>query len=172
MESTKWPNTPNLDGLPFDTALLISRDHVANLRSVYEQQKQSQSNSGNKPIMHINILLDLLLNLSAIHDTLCQRGPAQRAALDALADVKLSVQPVLGGSFMLRGMVQKGNGGNSVEMKDKATSTHLPSAGGNSSEASAEVNSTSPVNTSSALIDINIPSVNPLEREAKRQRSK
>lgn len=76
----------------------------------------------------MTVLLHLLQNTLASHDILCYRGPAQQAALDVLANVHLSVQPLLERIPTTEALPQRDEDESPVEVKDEAASVDLSPA--------------------------------------------
>ena len=161
MATATWPRCPNLDGLPFDTALLLSRDHVAQVRKLMSQSEKFQ-------LVTTPEILSLLHNVLAFHDILCQRGPAQQAAIDALANVHVSVPLLVQTSQSTNTFIRRAEDRNYANVKDEATAVDRSLA---LSDANDEtfVDAISPLDSPSAGNDEEAPLMVPPENDERKK---
>ncbi|KAL8922529.1 MAG: hypothetical protein Q9172_003536 [Xanthocarpia lactea] len=69
MACAEWPRFPNLEGRPVDTALLLQRDHVAELR------EWLQNTHGDERRVPPEVILPFLDNIDTLYDILLKMPP-------------------------------------------------------------------------------------------------
>ncbi|KAL8687059.1 MAG: hypothetical protein Q9224_005263 [Gallowayella concinna] len=88
MLTEEWPQTPNLPGKPLDTALLLNRDHVIQLRDRIQNRYDDETN------IPTQVVLSFLDNLDIICEGLCRQGPLRQNSLESCARVQETVQRI------------------------------------------------------------------------------
>ncbi|KAI4221971.1 MAG: hypothetical protein L6R36_006508 [Xanthoria steineri] len=81
MAGSDWPQCPEIRGRPLDTALLLNKDHVTDLR---HRLRGGYDDDGHVPG---EVILPLLDNIDTLYDALSRRGPVRDHALDSLYDL-------------------------------------------------------------------------------------
>lgn len=82
MAGLDWPQCPEIEGRPLDTALLLNRDHVTELR---DRLRGNYDDEGNVPA---GVILPFLDNIDTLYDALSRRGPVREHALDSFRSVQ------------------------------------------------------------------------------------
>ncbi|KAI4250011.1 MAG: hypothetical protein L6R42_008812 [Xanthoria sp. 1 TBL-2021] len=110
MAGLDWPQCPEIGGRPFDTALLLNRDHVTELR---DRLRGNYDDEGNVPA---GVILPFLDNIDTLYDALSRRGPVREHALDSFR----SVQD--GQTLSPAGSIEEWEDEEEVDIKDESPS--------------------------------------------------
>ncbi|KAL8811695.1 MAG: hypothetical protein Q9200_001590 [Gallowayella weberi] len=82
MVTAEWPQPPNLPGRTLDTALLLNRDHVVELRGRIQNKHDDETS------IPTEVVLSFLNNLDVICEGLCRQGPLRQNSLESCAKVQ------------------------------------------------------------------------------------
>ncbi|KAL8806203.1 MAG: hypothetical protein Q9182_001478 [Xanthomendoza sp. 2 TL-2023] len=82
MVTAEWPQPPNLPGRALDTALLLNRDHIIELRDRIQNKHDDETS------IPTQVVLSFLNNLDIICQGLCRQGPLRQNSLESCARVQ------------------------------------------------------------------------------------
>ncbi|KAL8727089.1 MAG: hypothetical protein Q9166_006276 [cf. Caloplaca sp. 2 TL-2023] len=81
MAAPEWPQCPSFEGRSLNTALLLNRDHITQLRHRMQRSREEEG----VPAQALRPILD---NIDTLYDALSGHGPFRQNALDSYASVQ------------------------------------------------------------------------------------